>query len=64
MTLAGSQIHGERRVAGLEMLNRLHVRIGEVVHVNVVANARSVWSGIVGAENVQLRTFARSGLKS
>ncbi len=48
---AGAYVDLDRRAAGAEVLQRLQVRIGEVVDVDVVADAGAVGRVVVGAEH-------------
>src|SRR5258705_13913358 len=61
ISVARSQIEGDRIATFLEMLQGSHVRIGQVVDVNVVANAGSIGSGIVSAEDLEFGAFLRGG---
>jgi len=59
MSAAGSQIDGQRAAAFFtaaifKILQRAHVRIGQIVHMNVVANAGAIRRRVVGAVDPQL----------
>ena len=43
------------------MLKSADVRVGQVIHVNVVAHAGAVWSGVVRAEDLQFGSVAGGG---
>lgn len=43
------------------MLERFYVSTREIVHVDVVSDARAVGRGIVRAEDLQLRPLSRGG---
>src|SRR5208282_5354819 len=70
MSPAGSQIDGQRVAAGfaavffavpLKVLQCSDVRIGEIVDMDVVANAGAIGGGIVGAVNLQLSSVLGGG---
>src|SRR5258708_29984022 len=61
VAFASSQIESDRIATFLQMLQGFHVRIGQVIHVDVVANAGSIRSGIVTPENLEFGAFLRSG---
>src|SRR5208337_4644660 len=63
---AGSEIDGQRvavffSAAAFKVLQRSYVRIGEIVHMNVVANAGAVGSRVVGAVDLQLGSVRGGG---
>ena len=65
MPAAGSQIDGQRAAAFFadaifKVLQRAHVRIGQVVHMNVVANTGAIRRRVVGAVDPQ-RWSVRGG---
>src|SRR6266446_6220856 len=73
MSPACPQIDGQRApvsvvgaffvAASFKVLQRSHVRIGEIVHVNVVADAGAVRSWVVRSEDLQLGSVLGGGGK-
>ena len=68
MSPACSEIDGQRVVAffvalSFKVLQRPHVRIGEIVNMNVVANAGAVRSRVVGPVDSQLGSVLGGGGK-
>ena len=71
MPPASSQIDGQRVAAFfvpasfpvllLEVSQRPHVRTGQIVHMNVVADAGAVRSRVVGTVDLQLGRVRRGG---
>src|SRR6266849_10999820 len=62
MAAARPQIesHG---TAAVEILQSLHVRLRQIVHVDVVAHAGTVRRGVFVSKDIERRTLAADGLK-
>ena len=63
MSPACSQIDSQRVAVFFQVLQRPDVRIGEIVHVNVVANAGAIRSRVVGPVDEQLGSVRGGGGK-
>ena len=54
MTFPGAQVHSKTIVSTLQLLKRQHVRVGKIVHVDVVANTGAVRSWVIVTIDPQL----------
>ena len=48
----------------LDLLKSADVRIGDIEHVDIVAEAGSVWCGVVRAEDLDMRQTTASGIEN
>jgi len=48
----------------VDLLKSADVRIGDIEHVDVVADAGSVWRGIVSAEDIDMGQTTASGIEN
>src|SRR5579864_4003974 len=62
--ISSAQVHRETWLSGGEMLEGFHMRVGQIIYMNVVADAGSIGSGIVRSENLQFRPEAGRGTQS
>src|SRR6266513_2454224 len=48
----------------VDLLKSTDVRIGDIEHVDIVADAGSVWRGVVRAEDIDMRQTTASGIEN
>src|SRR5438876_9961405 len=48
----------------VDLLKSADVRIGDIKHVDVIADAGSVWRGIVSAEDIDMRQPTAGGIEN
>src|SRR6202042_1863614 len=63
ISFAGVEIQGDRVFALFQMLQGADVGVGQIVDVDVVAEASAVGRGIVGGEDIQLGAIGQGRLK-
>src|SRR5689334_21208456 len=61
MTLACAEVQRERGVPLFETSEREQVRLGQIGDVDVVANRRAVWRGVVRSKDLQRRSASKRG---
>src|SRR6266436_322040 len=63
MAATGPQID-RRRLAAVEIFQSQHVRLRQIVHVNVIAYAGAVGRGVFVSEDFERRTLTADGFES
>src|SRR5438093_11660494 len=63
VALANAQVVAQA-IAGLQLLQSEQMSLGEIVDVNIVANAGAVRSWIIGAVNLDMRSPSQDGLQN